>query len=46
MGGAPVEKHEKPVSHVAVALGVNEQLLYRWIQQTRETAGSDLPSSP
>jgi transposase-like protein len=33
------EKHEKPVRQIAVDLGVNENMLYRWIQQSRE-AGS------
>ncbi|MDR2758349.1 MAG: transposase [Spirochaetaceae bacterium] len=29
---APAEKHEKPVRQVAADLGVNENILYRWIQ--------------
>jgi transposase-like protein len=29
---ALAEKHEKPVCQVASDLGINEKLLYRWIQ--------------
>jgi transposase len=43
---ALVEKHEKPVSHVAADLGLNENVLYRWIQRTRESAGTGLPAFP
>jgi transposase len=43
---ALAEKREKPVSHVAADLGINEKVLYRWIQQARETAGTGLPPFP
>jgi transposase-like protein len=36
---APAGKHEKPVRQVAADLGINENMRYRWIQQSRE-AGS------
>jgi transposase len=36
-------KHEKPVRQIAVDSGINENMLYRWIQQERETGGSGLP---
>jgi transposase-like protein len=32
---ALAEKHQKPVCQVASDLGINETLLYRWIQQAR-----------
>jgi transposase-like protein len=35
-----VEKHEKPVRQVAADLGVNENILYWWIQQSREAGGT------
>jgi transposase-like protein len=37
---AQAEKHEKPVRQVALDLGVNENMLYRWIQQSREAGGT------
>ncbi|MDR1307598.1 MAG: transposase [Treponema sp.] len=43
---APAEKHEKPVSHAAADLGINENVLYRWIQRARESAGTRLPAFP
>jgi transposase len=36
---APAQKHEKPVRQVAADLGINENMLHRWIRQSRE-AGS------
>ena len=33
---ALAEKREKPISHIAKDLGLNENMLYRWIHQTRE----------
>ena len=39
-------KHEKPVRQIAQDLGVNENQLYRWIQQAREAAGTGLPPFP
>jgi transposase len=33
-------KHEKPVRQVAADLGINENVLRRWIQQAREAGGS------
>jgi len=43
---ALAEKHEKPASQIAKDLGVNEGMLYRWIQQAREASGSGLPAFP
>jgi hypothetical protein len=37
----PAGKHEKPVRRVAVDLGVNENIPYRWIRQSREAGGTD-----
>jgi len=42
---ALAEKREKPVSHIAKDLGINENQLYRWIQQARET-GSGIQVFP
>jgi transposase-like protein len=39
-------KHEKPVRQVAADLGINENMLHRWIQQSRETGGTGLPPFP
>jgi transposase len=39
-------KHEKPVRQIALDLGINENQLYRWIQQARESAGTGLPPFP
>ena len=35
------EKKEKPISQVAKDLGLNENVLRRWITQTREAAGTN-----
>jgi transposase len=43
---ALAEKREKPVSQVAKDLGINENQLYRWMQQAREAAGTGLPPFP
>jgi transposase len=39
-------KHEKPARQIALDLGINENQLYRWIQQAREVAGAGLPPFP
>jgi transposase len=39
-------KHEKPVSQIARDPGVNENMLYRWIQQARKSAGTGMPAFP
>ncbi|MDR1443770.1 MAG: transposase [Treponema sp.] len=39
-------KHEKPVSRTAQDLGINENQVYRWIQQARESADTGLPPFP
>ena len=39
---ALAEKREKPISQVAVDLGINENMLRRWMQQTRESANTGL----
>jgi transposase-like protein len=36
------EKHEKPVSQIAADLGINENMLRRWVQSAREAAGTSL----
>jgi len=43
---ALAEKRDKPVSQVAKDLGLNENVLRRWMQQTREVASSGLPAFP
>jgi transposase len=43
---ALVEKHQKLVSQIAVDLGINAGMLHRWVQQTRQTAGTGLPPFP
>jgi transposase-like protein len=43
---APAGKKEKPVSRIAVDLGINENMLRRWIQQAREAATGRLPPFP
>jgi transposase-like protein len=40
---ALAQKREKPVCRIAVDLGVNENMLYRWIQQAREAGGTGQP---
>jgi len=40
------EKKEKPVSRIAVDLGINENMLRRWMQASRESAGSGLQAFP
>jgi transposase len=37
---ALVGKHEKPVRQVAADLGINENVLHRWIRQAREAGGT------
>jgi transposase-like protein len=39
-------KREKPISQVAVDLGINENMLRRWMQQTWESADSGLRVFP
>jgi transposase len=41
-----VEKHEKPVSQIAADLGINENMLRRWVQSAREAAGTSLKPFP
>ena len=43
---ALAEKHEKPISQIARDLGINENLLRRWMQQTKEAADSGLRVFP
>jgi transposase len=43
---ALAQKHEKPVRQVAADLGINENMLHRWIQQARDAGGSGLPPFP
>jgi transposase len=43
---ALVEKHEKPVSQIAADLGINENMLRRWVQSAREAGGTNLRPFP
>jgi transposase len=43
---ALAEKKEKPISQVAKDLGLNENVLRRWITQTREAAGTNVRVYP
>jgi transposase len=43
---ALAEKKEKPVSRIAVDLGINENMLRRWMQTSRQTAGSGIQAFP
>ena len=43
---ALAEKREKPVSQIAKDLGLNENVLRRWMQTSRETAGSGMRPFP
>jgi len=43
---ALAEKREKPTSQIAKDLGVNEGMLYRWIQQARGATGTGMPAFP
>ena len=43
---ALAEKKEKPISQVAKDLGLNENVLRRWITQTREAAGTNIMVFP
>jgi len=43
---ALAEKKEKPISRIAVDLGINENMLRRWMQASRESAGSGLQAFP
>jgi transposase len=40
------EKKEKPISQVAKDLGINENVLRRWITQTRDAAGTNVRVFP
>ena len=43
---ALAEKREKPISQVALDLGLNENVLRRWMKQTREAVNTGLPAFP
>jgi transposase len=43
---ALTEKKEKPVSRIAADLGINENMLRRWMQASRQAAGSGLQAFP
>ena len=43
---ALAEKREKPISQVAIDLGLNESVLRRWMQGTRESAGTSIRAFP
>ena len=39
-------KREKSISQIAKDLGINENVLRRWMKQTQETTGTNLPTFP
>ena len=43
---APAEKREKPVRQIAGDPGVNENVLFRWIQRSQAAAKDRLPAFP
>ena len=43
---ALAEKREKPISHVAKDLGLNENVLYRWMRRKQEAEGSGFQAFP
>jgi transposase len=43
---ALAEKKEKPVSRIAADLGINENMLRRWMQASSQSAGSGLQAFP
>ena len=43
---ALAEKREKPVSQIALNLGINEGMMYRWMHQSRKAAGSGITAFP
>jgi len=43
---ALAKKREKPISQVALDLGINENMLRRWMQQTQEAADTGLRAFP
>ena len=43
---ALAEKREKPISQIAKDLGINDNVLYRWVQVSREAAGSGIKAFP
>ena len=43
---ALAEKREKPISQVAKDLGINENVLRRWMKQKREQEDTGLPAFP
>jgi len=40
------EKREKPISQVAIDLGLNESVLRRWMHEARESAGTKIYAFP
>ena len=43
---ALAEKKEKPISQIAKDLGINENMLRRWLQASRQAVGSGLQAFP
>jgi transposase-like protein len=43
---ALAEKREKPISTIAVDLGLNESVLRRWMQEAREAARGGIQAFP
>jgi transposase len=40
------EKREKPVGQIAEDLGINASMLWKWLQQARESTGTGLSAFP
>jgi transposase-like protein len=43
---ALIEKREKPVSQIATDLGINENVLRKWVQKAHEAADTGLRAFP
>jgi transposase-like protein len=43
---ALAEKREKPIAQIAVDLGLNESVLRRWMNESREAAGTGIRAFP
>jgi transposase len=43
---ALAEKREKPIAQIAEDLGLNESVLWRWMHEVREAAGTGIRAFP
>src|SRR5215470_17736326 len=43
---ALIDKHEQPISQIAKDLGINENVLRKWVQKAHEAAGTGLRPFP